>query len=308
MSLAQRVTHALGGNWYGHYGTVPAPGHSRNDRSVSVRQHRSDPDDVFITSFAGEDPFVIKSEWRRQGLLPERFQRSAAQAFRNLSTSITRAAKVHEEARERLELARWLWRHSQPITGTLAERYLREKRRITIPLPATLRFLPESGKHPPSLIGAFGIADEPEPGVLQMDALRGVHLTKLRADGLDKANLEPNKIMLGRGHTLPIVLAPVNDLGGLAITEGIEEALAVREVWGVGAWAAGSASRLPSLAEHVPTYVECVTVLIDPGPAGARFGNELVKRLEQRGFEVLAIPVHDFEAAVLWLREARHGG
>jgi hypothetical protein len=307
MNLAQRVTRAMGGNWYGHYGTVPAPGHSRKDRSVSVQPHRSDSEDVFITAFAGEDPLAIKAEWRRQGILPERFRPSASQGFRNPSTSGSRAAESHEEVLERLELARWLWRRSQPIAGTLGERYLREKRHITIPLPATLRFLPAAGKHPASLIGAFGLPEEPEPGVLQVNNLRGIHLTKLRADGLEKASVEPNKVMLGRGHTLPIVLAPVNDLGGLVITEGIEEALAVREVWGVGVWAAGSASRLPSLAEHVPAYVECVTVLIDPDPAGARFGNRLVELLKQRGLEVLAIPVQGFEAAVLRLREACHG-
>ena len=27
-SLAKRIVYDLGGNWYGHYGTVPGPGHS----------------------------------------------------------------------------------------------------------------------------------------------------------------------------------------------------------------------------------------------------------------------------------------
>jgi hypothetical protein len=140
------------------------------------------------------------------------------------------------------------------------------------------------------MVAAFGLADETDPNAMTIaaSALRGVHLTKLRTDGLGKADLEPNKIMLGRGHTLPIVLAPANEMGGLAITEGIEDALSIHTATGLGVWAAGSASRLPGLSDHVPGSVACVTVLIDADPAGERFGSVLVKRLEARGFEVIA--------------------
>ena len=83
--------------------------------------------------------------------------------------------------------------------------------------------LPARGEYPPSMIAAFGLTDEPEPGLLRIETpnIRGVHLTRLQPDGMGHAG----KIMPGRGHTLPIVLAPVNDGLGLAITEGIEDAL-----------------------------------------------------------------------------------
>jgi len=308
-SLAQNIVRAWGGDWYGNYGTAPAPGHSRKDRSVSIRPHSSDPDDVIVQSFAGEDPLAIKDEMRRQGLLPTRSGRFRVQLLRSPAQEAVKTTAEAEGVRRSRELALSLWRRSQPIVDTPAERYLREKRAIAGPLLSTLRFLPASGKYPPAMIAAFGLADEPEPGVLRVEApaIYGVHLTKLRPDGLDKADMEPNKIMLGRGHTLPIMLAPVNDNGGLAITEGIEEALAVRDAWGLGAWAAGCASRLPELAKHVPAFVECVTVLIDPEPAGERFGNELVDQLERRGLEVFAVPVRAFESSVLRLREAGYG-
>jgi hypothetical protein len=62
--------------------------------------------------------------------------------------------------------AAWLWSQRQPITGSIAERYLRA-RGITCPLPATLAFLPPTKpEHHPAMIAAFGIPDEPEPGVL----------------------------------------------------------------------------------------------------------------------------------------------
>jgi len=66
--------------------------------------------------------------------------------------------------------------------------------------------------------------------------------------------------MIGRPNGSPICIAPPNDLLGLAISEGIEDALSVHQATGLGAWAAGSASFLPKLSEVVPSYIETVTI------------------------------------------------
>jgi hypothetical protein len=68
-----------------------------------------------------------------------------------------------------------------------------------------------------------------------------VHLTLLRSEGSGKAEVERPKLFVGSPTNLPIVLAPPNDLLGLAITEGIEDALTVHQATGLGAWAAGAA-------------------------------------------------------------------
>ena len=79
------------------------------------------------------------------------------------------------------------------------------------------------------MIAAFGIPEEPEPGVLAIaeNEIRGVHLTRLKPDGSGKAGTERDKIMLGSSSGWPIVLAPANDLLALSITEGIEDGLTV---------------------------------------------------------------------------------
>ena len=46
--------------------------------------------------------------------------------------------------------------------------------------------------------------------------------------------------MIGSAPGVPLVLAPCNDLLGLFIAEGIEDALTARCGAGFGAWAAGS--------------------------------------------------------------------
>lgn len=71
------------------------------------------------------------------------------------------------------------------------------------------------------------------------------------------------------------MLAPINDGLGLAITEGIEDALSLHEATGLGSWAAGSASRLPALAERIPSYVETVSIAADDDDVGLENANRL---------------------------------
>jgi hypothetical protein len=193
--------------------------------------------------------------------------------------------------KERRRVALWLWHRRRPIAGSIAEIYLCEVRHCGGPLPATLGFLPAYAEYPPAMIAAFGVADEPEPGAIAIgdEAVRGVHLTKLKVDGSGKAEVEPNKIMIGDSVGVPIVLAPSNDLLGLAITEGIENALSVYEATGLGSWAAGSASRLPALAAAIPHHVECVTLLVDDDDAGRRHASRLVELVAARGIEVRSV-------------------
>jgi hypothetical protein len=138
------------------------------------------------------------------------------------------------------------------------------------------------------MIAAFGVPVEWEPGALTItdDAVFGVHLTLLKPDGSDKVEVRPNKLMIGRPLGRPIVIAPPNDLLGLAITEGIEDALTAHIATGLGAWAAGSAGSIPALADVIPSYIDCITIYAHADPAGQRGATDLAERLHQRGFEV----------------------
>lgn len=202
------------------------------------------------------------------------------------------AERERVSSAERLGKARWLWAQRQPIAGTDAEIYLREARGYGGPLPGTLGFLPGRGDHPPAMIAAFGLTSEPEPGVVQVrpEDVCGVHITRLAPGGRGKAKGEgPDKIMIGRSMGFPIVLAPANDLLGLAIAEGIEDCLSVHEATDLGAWAAGAASRLPALAAAIPFYVECVTIMVDDDPDGRRYAGELAELMERRKIEVRSV-------------------
>jgi hypothetical protein len=196
----------------------------------------------------------------------------------------------HSEADQRAK-ARWLWAQRRPIVGTPVELYLRRERGISCLLPATLGYLPARGDHPCAMIAGFGTADEIEPRVLALpaDRITAVHLTKLTADGR-KVEAQPNKIVISSPLGAPIMLAPMNDLLGLAVTEGIEDALTVHQATGLGAWAAGSASLLAALAPAVPDYADCVTILADNNEAGRRNSHMLADRLAARSIHAEIVP------------------
>jgi hypothetical protein len=285
---AHTIARALGGKHASNGGFIcrcPVPGHGRGagDRNPSLLVSDGDHAPLF-KCFGGCDSRDVLDELRRRGLI-ERRDRDPRSARRPL-----RAAPVTIDQREQhRKAAAWLWSQRQPIGGTPAERYLREIRGITCALPSTLAYLPPSGeKYPhPTMIAAFGLCDEPEPGELVPPRRVGaVHLTKLRADGLGKAEIEKAKMFLGSPGALPIALAPPNDLLGLAIAEGIEDALSVHQATGLGAWAAGAANFMPKLAGAVPSYIDSVTIYAHDDKAGQAGACELADKLISRGLTV----------------------
>ncbi len=128
--------------------------------------------------------------------------------------------KAEEEAnlRRRIEQARRCWAEAGPISGTLAERYLKA-RGITCDLPPTLRFHPRCWHGPtarkvPAMVAAVVIDRE----------LHGVHRTYLAEPGV-KAFGKESKLMLGRCAGGAVRLS--DGLGPLLIAEGIETGLSL---------------------------------------------------------------------------------
>jgi hypothetical protein len=200
------------------------------------------------------------------------------------------ASPVQPQEPDRRRKAQWLYSQSVPATGTLVETYW-QSRGITIKPARTIRYLPPKQGFDPAMIVPFGIPEEIEPGVITIapDTISGVHLTRLKPDGsgkIEETEGKSAKIMLGPSRGLPLVVAPPNDLLGLAITEGIEDAASAHQLTGLGAWAAGCASRLPRLAEVVPHYIEVVTIIVDPDKDGVRYSRQFAQELRARGFYV----------------------
>lgn len=195
----------------------------------------------------------------------------------------------NEDKRKQHEKARWLWGRREPLTGSIGETYLRKARAYNGPLPPTLGFLRAYKGHPPALICAFAPhPGEIEPGVLaEPRDVESVQLIALKSDGSGKADVEVVKRHIGGHKGLPIVVSPPNDLLGLSIHEGVEDALSAYEATSLGAWASGGATFLAALANAVPSYIECVTIAEHKDGAGKNGAYELARLLDQRGINVL---------------------
>jgi hypothetical protein len=265
MNYAQAIVKHLGGDWIEScgYGLAPGPGHSKRDRSLKISRHATDRNDVAAHSFAGDDVLALKMAWREEGLLP---------------------------LPQREPVLPWLWNRSQPADA-IVKTYLYSRGIELDPWPQVIRFLPASPpKHPyHAMMVPFGLPDEPTPGLYAMspERIKGLHLTYLKADGSGKAPVEPSRRIIGKAKGAPLALISPNDGLGLLIAEGAETALSGAIATGLGAWAASSATLMPSLADAVPDHIEAVWIARERDPAGQRGANELGRRLEKRGIEVI---------------------
>jgi Toprim domain len=295
-SLTSReLARLLGGDPYRDGAVAPGPGHGPRDRSLRVWLERSAPDGFSVYSHAGDD-------WRDcRDHVREKLRLSPWQPGTAPSSAVRLAEQGDDEGRRR-DIPRWLWDQSLSSSRIIMD-YLAGWRGIPIQcLPATIRYLPPRPPKyvSPTMVAAFALAEEPEPGRLAVPrtAISAVHLTRLRPDGRGRVDDERAKTMHGRSLGTPIVLAPPNDNMGLAITEGIEDALSVHIATGLGAWAAGSAGHMPALADAVPDYIDMVTVVADDNETGQRNAALLAARLDARGIAAgVQTPGADMRAA-----------
>jgi hypothetical protein len=272
--------------------SAPAPGHSAKDRSRSIVFDPKAPGGFVVYPHAGDDWRRCRDHVReRIGLpvfRPERPQKPAPGAHHGAPgpRDSGEPAKAATQPPDNARKAAWLWGAREPITeGCPAGLYLRRGRRFDGPIPPTLGYLPPNGKHPPAMIAAFGFARELEPGFTRAPELvTDVHLTRLTPEG-GKATINPVKIMLGQSMGLPIVLAPANDLLAIDIVEGIETGLSVLAWRGAGIWVAGTAGRMPALAEALPSYIECVHIFAERD-GGFRFAQKAARIVKEREIEI----------------------
>jgi hypothetical protein len=240
------IARALGGEISGRQILAPGPGHSRGDRSLSVRIKPEAPDGFLVHSFAGDDPIICKNYVRRQLGLPEwepgdeqdrrveplrraQFDRTA------MDREATRRPRS-EDDQVRIKRAVAIWNEGRDPRGTLAETYL-NIRKLTLCdelAGGVLGFSPRcpwrnetSGKtdRVPALIAAFRSIDDGT-------------VTAIQRIALDAAGARIGRRMLGVVHRAAIMLDPIGC--ELAIGEGVETCMAARQL-GVGpTWALGS--------------------------------------------------------------------
>ena len=206
------------------------------------------------------------------------------------------------------------WRESLSLAHPTAEagRLYLARRGLSVKVPETLRFHPALGYYADNRL----VADYPAL-IAQVTGQGGeavtIHRTYLTIDGLKAPVDAPKKLMrhaVTRQMTGGAIrLVPVERR--LAVTEGIETALAVIEATGIPAWATGNAHLLETFMP--PTGVEQILVFADkdrpsrqhPSGHGQEAARRLVKRLWEMGIRAGAIApaldIPDGRKGIDWL-------
>ncbi len=175
-----------------------------------------------------------------------------------------------------------LFAASMPVTGTLADTYLRSRGLTHGSTMSALRFHPKCWHRDESQTRSI-----PRPALIAAvtdgaGALQGVHRTWLAPDGQGKAVVKTQRRAMGHLLGNAVRLTPHQDI--LVVGEGIETMLSLVEaVPGLPVWAALSSGHLGAVL--LPEGVQRLYIAIDRDPAGQRAAERLSARATEVGID-----------------------
>ena len=284
MRSIDQAAYALGGEAITSNSLLcPGPGHSPRDRSLKVMFHGNG--DFVCHSFAGDDWKTCRDYVKKMICADE--QRAKPERWR----AVHRIAANKAEA-ERTVNALRIW-DAADRPGRIVRSYLCSRGLDLLPDLATgeaIRFHPSC----PFRLEDSGRAFLPAIVALFRDAVtdeaKAIHRIALEPDGSGKSKRfsDPSNVrqMLGPVAGCAIKLLPDAEMTqGLAIAEGIENAVAalcgdLRPVWALGS--AGAIKAFPVLSG-----VDCITVLADHDKTGIEAARSCAQRWADAGREAL---------------------
>jgi len=278
---AREIVSSLKGRWYGQYGSVVCPCH--DDRSPSLTVGQSTTGILMVHCMAGCDWRDVKAAFVREGFLADDYQ-----SFEHDHVTKVELSHWNEERKRaeqsRVNAARKLWAQTLEANGSPVEAYLRG-RGIDIPVPPTIRYLPNAKHSPTGLILPAMVAVVSRWPGREID---GIHRTFLTNDGTKKAPVSQNKMMLGRVRQGAVRLSPASH--EMIITEGIETGLSVLQATEKAVWCGLSAGGieklvLPELLIGAPddALAEHVTIAADNDPRGIVAAQVAAERMQREG-------------------------
>jgi len=165
-----------------------------------------------------------------------------------------------------------IWQETIPVTGTLGERYLRQRGITQEILDDQPRFHPSlkepsTGKKWPCLVFYYSTLEG------EFDGIQRIYLDP---DTGGKAPVETAKLSLGTfpGSMIKLgnIFSPTEDWpyhGTLGLCEGPEDGYSIMQRFGVSVWVAGGGEKI-ALAD-LPSRLERLIIFGDNGASGQRF-------------------------------------
>lgn len=191
------------------------------------------------------------------------------------------------ERQEKIEKAQSLWNMGRPIQGTLAERYLREHRKIEGDLPNDLRYLPfitdthSKWSFPCLMAGARSHIGE----------ITAVQITFLNAHTAAKADIPVAKRSFGVVKGSAVTLQEDKSSNVLFVAEGVETALSLKsaEVQGTIKASLGLSNMKRIAPDNRDTHVVICADHDAPDSPAAKSLEKSVISLQERGLEVIVV-------------------
>ena len=276
---ADKIAHALGdARREGRGWRCRCPLHG--GRSLVVKDGS---EQLLVTCWAGCHSLDVLAELRRRGLLE-------GTGRRRLLSSAPIIPREESSHAARIARALAIWCEAQPMDGTIAETYLRNRGIDLKPWPVTLRFHPrcprprdDAGKIVLPLPAMVGLVEHVERGPV------AIHMTYLSNDGTGKAVTKPRKAFLGPVGAGAVRIGNVRSGEWLLIGEGIETSASAAVACGMPAWAALSAGGIKRLA--LPSEATQVIICADndANGVGQRAANEAAERFLAEGRRVRVV-------------------
>lgn len=245
---ARLIADALGGEIVGpNQVRAPGPGHSKKDRSLSLKIEPSAPYGLLIHSFSGDD-----------------FQTclSYIQSALGISCNAEAFASVLEGPTHRYsstDAALRLWNEAEDARGTLTERYLRSRGlSLMEEARSAIRFHPKCPFGPrtirPCIVALYRDISSDEPKALLRTAL-------------DPDGSKIDRKVIGPKRGCAIKLSGLVDVSqGLTIGEGVETTIGgIAKGFGP-AWAVGDAGEMARFP--VLPGIKSLTILVDNDASG----------------------------------------
>lgn len=268
------IAAALGGDLYagGSRASIPAPGHSAADRSVSLWLTDGR---VVIHGFGDVDWRAARDDLYARGFVDD--------AGRLTGGGCGRPSIPRPDRRLRLETALGLWNGTTgPASAGAAGFYLRRRAVQGVAAACNLRLHPSAptsvyrpgGSARPALIARISDAD---------DRLTAVELTYLDPNGLPATGLRLGRKTVGQvppGAAVRLSPAATEMLVG----EGVVTTLSAMDRFRLPGWALMAANNLAAWTP--PAGVRRVLVAADRGRAGEGAAARLRRRLMRDGLDV----------------------
>jgi len=274
-TLIHDIVKKIGGDVMngGRTALCPGPGHSKHDRSMSLKLDANN--ELIVNSFSSRTTWQdCRRDLEDRGLIPA----FDAQSQPSRAPRATHSAPAKQEYDpEKLAYARQLWDAGRSIADTLAAQYhARRALSVSMTRPECVRFLAECDPIP---YGSKRGRPRYTPAMLSKitdpsGAFCGVQVTLLTSAGA-----KVRRFTLGRMMGAAIRIQPAQER--LLVAEGYETAQSAGRLFGAPPWALLSEKNFYEWSP--PASVTEIIIAGDPGEAGESAAAALQERCERRG-------------------------